>query len=529
MYNANSQNTQLRLRTELANCNYNPNMKDYLANMIMEIMNFPKKTTQPRHFVKNMNQDKIIMVWYQMSIPFMKKNYNVPLLIYIMKNCPYEPPQIFLEVVQGSAPNPANKDVDPNTRRIMTNTLRNWGQYSTIDSAMSEIYESFSKTFPIYKTSGKPNQNSAYQQQQKRNSEFNANPGFRPNQHSGYNPNPNQNPMYGNNNSGASGGGGIYDVLNNAVNNAYQQNKYGGYQQPPVNFYGRRMTMDDKSNNNNPNSFGGGIYGQNNNNNFGQGGIYGNQNNNNNMPPSPAYNNNNNKAYNNNNFNNNYNTNNQYGNNNYNNQYGSNNQFGNNNNKYGNNNQFSNNNNNQYGYNNQKSNYMGVSANPDEEFKKILINEISGKIAKNIIEDKKILANQNQILNQYKAQLESENDKIQNFVNHQNQIKMNCEEDLSNINNALKNTKDYIDNNKTISLNTDNCLNFIDVPDSSALKVIANESNMEEMILVVKRAFERKKIGLPESIIFMRKSAIDLFKIKFLKNKVIKKYEGHRY
>ena len=74
MYDANSQNTQLRLRTELSQCSYNPNMKDYLANMIMQIMNFPKKTNQARHFIRNMNQDKIIMVWYPMSVPFANKN-----------------------------------------------------------------------------------------------------------------------------------------------------------------------------------------------------------------------------------------------------------------------------------------------------------------------------------------------------------------------------------------------------------------------------------------------------------------------
>ena len=165
MYDANSQNTQLRLRTELAQCSYSPSMKDYISNMIIQVMNYPKKTTPPRHFIRNMNQDKIIMVWYPMSIPFNQKNYNVRLQIFIMKNVPYEPPQIFLEVVQGSAANPANKDVNPNSRQIFTNTLRNWSQNSNIENAMTEIFRSFSAVFPIYKTSSSnppPSQNSAY-------------------------------------------------------------------------------------------------------------------------------------------------------------------------------------------------------------------------------------------------------------------------------------------------------------------------------------------------------------------------------
>ena len=142
MYDANSQNTQLRLRTELGQCNYSPAMKDYLTNMIMQVMNYPKKTSQQqaRHFIKTKNQDKIIMVWYPMSVPFMGKNYNVPLQIYFSKNIPYEPPEILLEVVQGSAVNEKNKDIEPNTNKIITNTLRNWGLYSNIDNVMKFMH-----------------------------------------------------------------------------------------------------------------------------------------------------------------------------------------------------------------------------------------------------------------------------------------------------------------------------------------------------------------------------------------------------
>ena len=498
MYAANYQNTQLRIREELAQCCYKPNMKDYITNMIMQLMNYPKKTTQARHFIKNMNQDKIMMVWYPMSVPFAKKYYNVPLQIYIMKNIPYEPPQIFLEVVQGSAANPTNKDVNPTTRQITTNTLRNWGQYSNIENAMNEIFASFSNVFPIYKTSGTTNP---------------------PSQNSGY--------------RNSSSGNGIYNALNNAAQNAYQQNKYGppqqrsNYQPPTHSIYGRSMTLEKKEES--PNTFGGGIYGNNNTNNnntFG-GGIYGNNNTNNNntfgggiygtknnnyIPPSS-------NLYGNNNQNNNQ-YGNQWGNNNYNNQYGNKNQYGNYNNQYGNYN-------NQYGYNNQtQPNYMGVNSNPDEEFKNILVNEVSEKLSKKLLEENQKLNSQNQKLKEYKVQFGEENEKIQNFVNNQFEIKTKCEEDMSNIYKIIKEVKDYNEKNKEMTVNSDNCLTFLDVMDPNALKVIANEASMEELILIVRKGFERKKISFEEAISFMRNSSRDLFTIKFLKNKVIRKYQG---
>ena len=135
MYSANAQNTLLRLRGEISQCSYAPQMKDYISNLIYTTMNYPKKTVQARHFIRNMGYDRIIMVWYSMSVPFGGKSYNVPLQIFIMKNVPYEPPQIFLEIVQGSAPNTKNRDIDPNTRRIMTPTLRNWNQYSIMEKS----------------------------------------------------------------------------------------------------------------------------------------------------------------------------------------------------------------------------------------------------------------------------------------------------------------------------------------------------------------------------------------------------------
>ena len=493
MYNANAQNSILRLRTELSECSYNQNMKDYLANLIMSVMNFPKKTAQVRHFIKNMGGNKIIMVWYPMSVPFMGRNYNVPLQIYIMKNVPYEPPQIFLEVTQGSGANTKNTDIDPNNNRIMTNSLRNWNQYSVMDNVMNEIFASFSRTFPIYKKSANDNQ-----QQQ-----------------------------------GAGGGGGIYNMIKNEVFNLYQNNRgnnnqgqanFYGFQPPTKNIYGRAMTREGENNQQQPNSFGGGIYG-NNNNNYNQqqpnsfgGGIYGDNNNNYNQQQPNSFGGG------------------IYGNNNNNNQPNSfgGGIYGNNNNNYnpqpqpnsfggdiyGNNN---NNNQNQFG---AGGIFDQPKKNPDEEFKEILINEVSSKISNNLVSEKQRLYNQNQKMKNYKSTFSQENEKLNNFVNAQNQIKTKCDEDMNNMNHALSRIQDQINKSKNMILNEENCINLIDVPDPAAIKMIAQETCMEEMILVVRKGFERKKISFDQAIMFMRNSARDLFAIKFLKDKAINKYQN---
>ena len=480
MYSANAQNTLLRLRGELNQCTYAPQMKDYISNLIFTAMNYPKKTSQARHFIKNMGYDRIIMVWYPMSVPFGGKSYNVPLQIFIMKNVPYEPPQIFLEIVQGSAANAKNRDIDPNTNRIMTPTLRSWNQYSIIDNVMNEIFASFSNVFPIYKKSQQSHP-----------------------------PAPAPAP--------APAPGGIYGNLVGEVQNLYQQNtnrnlNYNlynnnnqnqgnayGYQPPAKNIYGKAMSNGNNNNYNNynnnnqqPSSFGGGIYGNNNNNNtnnnnqqpnsFG-GGIYGNNNNNNNNNNQP-------------------------------------NSFGGG--IYGNNN----NNNN----NNQPNSFGGgiydqPKKDPNDEFKEILINEVTTKIKDKLVAEKKRLNTQNDKMKKYKTLFEKENENLQNFVNHENQIKTKCDEDMANMSNALQRVQEQINHGKNNVLTEDNCLNLIEIPDSDPIKVIAGETAAEEMVLIVKKAFERKKISFDEAITFVRNSSREIFALRFLKDKTLNKYK----
>jgi hypothetical protein len=514
MYGLASQSNQAGIRTEIDKCSYNPNMKDYLTNMIMQVMNFPRKQGQAKISTKVENREKIIYVRYPMLVPFLKKNIPVYIHIVFVRNVPFEAPQIILETAPGTAPNSKNTDIDVNTKRIMTNTLRNWSQFSNIENAMNEVYDSFSKVFPIYKTTGKaqaPTQNSSYQPPMPSQPS-----GYQPNQASAYQPNPvyqpNQASLYGNNtNPGTTGGGGIFNVLNNAVQNAYQDNKYGAYKAPTTSIYGRSMTQSDPNvdpNKGNTTAFGGGgIYAQNNN--YGQGGIYGNTSPGfipPSVPPSGGiYGNTNNNLYGN-AYNNNYNYNNQYG------QYGYNNPP----NQYGYNNPP-----NQYGYNEPGNpNYLGF--NPTEELQKALINEVSGKLAPKIMEEKQRLNAQNERLNEYKNQIIEENRRMEDFLNNQMNIRTTCEDDISNINATIKNIQDYNMQNKNITVNSDNCLTFLDVPNPDSMKIIANEVSMEEMILIVKRAYERKKIGFEEAIAFMRNTTRELFAIKFLKEKAIK-------
>lgn len=147
-------NTKIRLMNELSATSYLPNMKDYIVNLIIQLLSYQFKSSSQnaRYLINNFfGQDKIVMVTLPMSIPFNNRAFDVPIQIYLMKNIPYEPPQIFIEVNQSTGINTKNTDIDVNTKRILVNSLRNWNQYSELEKVLNDIRESFRKNFPVYK------------------------------------------------------------------------------------------------------------------------------------------------------------------------------------------------------------------------------------------------------------------------------------------------------------------------------------------------------------------------------------------
>ena len=132
-------------------CNYNSNQIDYILDMILKIINYQKRTKSANYYVTKISQEKLVYIWYPMSITLTKKSYSVPILIFIMKNIPLEAPLIFLDIPEKVKANSFNNNItDLITGQIKTNTLQNWEKDSNIINVMDEIFFSFSQKFPLY-------------------------------------------------------------------------------------------------------------------------------------------------------------------------------------------------------------------------------------------------------------------------------------------------------------------------------------------------------------------------------------------
>jgi hypothetical protein len=153
-----NKNINQEIFSAISLCNYPPNVTNYLIKTIIQIMSYPNVKSKPQYKVKTINKDKIIAIRIQLDVPFNKKNYDVPIVIFFPNLIPLEPPKIFIEVSKGSAINPKVKDIEIKTRKINTPILRTWEQNTNFINILNEIRNSFSNIFPIYKIK-KNNQN----------------------------------------------------------------------------------------------------------------------------------------------------------------------------------------------------------------------------------------------------------------------------------------------------------------------------------------------------------------------------------
>ena len=410
-------NTKQEIFSAISSCGYPPNAIDFLIELISQILNYKFVNSSPQYKIKTKNQEKYIVVRCPLDVPFNKRNYEVPIIIYFTKLITLEHPKIFLEVAQGSAINPKSEIVDLNSRKIMTPSLLSWNQFSNMTNILTEIKNSFSKTFPIYKEKHKQNKNN--------NNELNLKQSLN-----------------------------TINIKNNTVFNFVNNNNINNNILP---------------NNNDPFANIASIFTKN------------------------LINNPNNEEF---NFAN---------------------TFQNNNNKNRNINFLNNQNQNLNDFNNFNNNL-----NPNK-IKNILLEVVYDKISSKLIVEYKKLSQQNKTLNNYKNQFINESAKMEKYISKRQEISNECTKNLYDLNKEIKNYNEYIKRKKNNKVTEKNCLDFIKVGSPLALKAIANEINYEELIVMIKKGFEKKKITFKEAISSTRGAARELFISKVIREKRLKK------
>ena len=173
--------------------------------------------------------------------------------------------------------------------------------------------------------------------------------------------------------------------------------------------------------------------------------------------------------------------------------------------------------------NNSINNNKILNEKNSSVIKNILVEEVFDKISSKLISEYKKLNQQNKTLNYYKNQFRTENEKMMKYFTKKKDIENKCAKDLFHLNSEIKK---FSEENKTKEVNKiteENCLNYIKVENPEVIKSIANDVNYEELLVIIKKGFEKKSISFEEAIMSIRNISRDLFINKALTEKRIKK------
>lgn len=145
-----------RIMNLISECCYSNSSKDYVKNAILEL-NLMDNTILVCKIMKD--NEKIIAVKYNVPVVFKEVNYFIPIMILFYKPFPKTPPEFILETPKNLSVNPSNKSIDSFNKKITVSHLRTWGVFSSINTIIKEIKESFSKDFPVYKNKSSDDHN----------------------------------------------------------------------------------------------------------------------------------------------------------------------------------------------------------------------------------------------------------------------------------------------------------------------------------------------------------------------------------
>lgn len=130
-------------------------------------------------------------------------------------------------------------------------------------------------------------------------------------------------------------------------------------------------------------------------------------------------------------------------------------------------------------------------------------------------------------MNNYKNTFNTEMEKIKTYLNKNDETKNTMSILKNELDADLESKRNLIEKLGDKNLNKENCFNFVDVrnPEDNFIQLISMEATIEDMYIIVKRGFEKGAINFNDTMKFIRSLSKEAIKIKFTKDKILKKYD----
>ena len=519
-------------------CGYDETIKKDFVTFLQN--NYSNDKTKLFLFTRNENAPKLFIMQIQIPSTFNGQIYDISVLCYFPRNFPNSPPELYFEKINSVKINPkCTFYVNEENLNIKYELFFNWeNSFESFINLIEEIKHQFSFCFPIFNLPDGDEKEitgdcilpiDSIQEviiEKPVVKEEVINPNFNPNQNFNENYDPNQN--YNPNDFDINNFEQHNQNINNDNLNPQNQNNYNNNNLNPQNQINYNNDINPQNqNNNNNNNFNPQNKNINNNNNFNPQNQM-NYNNNNINPQNQNLNNKNFNPPNQNNYNNNnFNSQNQINyNNNNNNNFNPQNQRNpnsNNQNQINNFNQNINNNNFNNIQNPHFNNPFLNQQNNNNQIQNISPIQIDEKLAKRNLIKKIILNVLPKVRNQFfnigiiTKQIETLQNELKAKLNKLNELDSKAEQLNDTVNSLQQEIINYaFQMPEKIDLSDlSNLDNLITIQNKDKYIKYAKENSLEELLVLIKKAFEKKSIDIKTASMLIRIHSRFIFYLKY--------------
>jgi hypothetical protein len=137
-------NNNLNVFDAISLSDYKHGEKDYITSLLYDNFMNNKSTLFFR------KQNKTILIRLFLDITLWGNKKTIPILIYLNKDFPVLPPDIYIEKICDMGKSPQNLYTDVNFK-IRTPKLIDWSRTGGLNAVILEIIDYMNKNFPIYK------------------------------------------------------------------------------------------------------------------------------------------------------------------------------------------------------------------------------------------------------------------------------------------------------------------------------------------------------------------------------------------
>ncbi len=176
--------------------------------------------------------------------------------------------------------------------------------------------------------------------------------------------------------------------------------------------------------------------------------------------------------------------------------------------------------------NNLIGNYQNKAEELNAKIKAELIDHIKLKIQGRFVEENLYQKQTTDYLENAKLHLDYRSQKLANIIDRSDYIFNDLKVELIKIQKEVDNLTDSIKEKSSKYISKDNCFEFINKDEKFDIlvNILCCQATIEDILVYIKKGFERRVINFDETIRSMRLYSRELTKLKYIKDKILLRY-----